>query len=403
VVTYVNLKPLRELLLTQIPGPEVRSVVETLGLDKVTSLVQAAGLEGEGFVCRTLLATEGEPGGLLRLVSDRPLRPEDLKPIPRDATFALAFRLDLAEAVDTIASAAEKASPEAGGDRQGQLGWIDRQLGIAALGSLGDTWCIYNSPGEGGWLTVVVPIRNPATFLLAYGKAIDAIRKWGDPVGPPGQTPPDIRSFFFADRTVFWFNAGFIGGLAPAWCVNGHELVLSLTPQNIKAYLARGDDYQSLAAAPEAAQRFSAASSPAMLGYLDTPRVFELLYPFAPMVADALKQTGLNFDVSLLPSAPAIRRHLRPEVAVLRRTPAGIEQTTYECLPEAGIGAAVAAGLVLANGALDSENPPVPAAAPTPSSNGPPVPPTVPPTSSSSPLVPPALGPPAGTTPQPVR
>jgi hypothetical protein len=402
VVTYLNLKSLRELLLAQSPGPEVRSVVETLGLDKVTSLVQAAGLEGEGFVGRTLLATEGEPRGLLRLVPDRPLRPEDLKPIPRDATFALAFRLDLAEAVDTIASAADKAGPEPPDGLQGQLNWIQLRLGIAVLGSLGDTWCIYNSPGEGGWLTIVVPIRNPATFLLGYGRAIDAIRKSSDGVGPPGQSSPEIHSFSFAGRTVFWFP--WSGYVFPAWCVNGHELVLSLTPQNIKAYLARGDDYQSLAVAPQAARQFSAAACPAMLGYLDTPRLFELLYPFAPMVVESLKGAGLDFDVALLPSSPAIRRHLQPEVAVLRRTPAGIEQTTYECLPEAGIGAAVVAGWVLGGGALDAENPPPPAVSvPAAPSSGPPVPATVSPTSSSSPLVPPALGPPTAPTPPRAR
>jgi hypothetical protein len=93
---------------------------------------------------------------------------------------------------------------------------------------------------------------------------------------------PAIRSFPFADRTVFWFYAGSHGGyFIPGWCVNGNELVVSLTPQNIKAYLARGDDYQSLAAAPQVAQQLSAASGPAMLGYLDTPRVFELLYASA--------------------------------------------------------------------------------------------------------------------------
>jgi hypothetical protein len=396
VVTYINLKLLRESMFAQNPQPELRRVVEMLGLDKVASLVQAGGLEGEGFVCRTLLATEGEPGGLLRLVSDRPLRPEDLKPIPGDATFALAFRLDLAAAVETVGATIEKNNPEAPGDPPGPLDWMDRQLSMAALRSLGDTWCIYNSPGEGGWLTVVVPIRNPATFLLAYGKVLDTIRKQFDDGGPPNAASPQIRSFPFADRTVFWFYAGRLGGyFVPAWCVNGHELVLSLTPQNVKAYLARGDDYQSLAAAPQVAQQFSAASSSAMLGYLDTPRVFELLYPFAPIVAKALQEFDLDLDVSLFPSAPAIRRHLRPEMAVLRRTPAGIEQTTYECLPEAGIGAAVVAGLVLASGALDSEDTPVPLAAPATPSNTAPVPPTF--------GQPAPATPPASPTPQSIR
>jgi hypothetical protein len=230
---------------------------------------------------------------------------------------------------------------------------------------------------------------------LAYGKATDWARKVSER-GLPGPPLPVIRSAPFGDRTVFWLDNAQVAVFPLAWCANGHELVLSATPQNIKAYLARGNDYQSLAAAPEVARQFSGASSPAMLGCLDTPRIFELLYPFAPLVLQGLKGSGLDFDVSLLPSAPSIRRHLRPELAVLRRTPAGIEQTTYECLPEAGVGAAVAAGLVLAAGMPDSENPLPPAVAvpAKPSSGVSPLQPTVLPGPSSSTPVPPTLAPP---------
>jgi len=54
-----------------------------------------------------------------------------------------------------------------------------------------------------------------------------------------------------------------------------------------------------------------------------------LLYPLAPMVAQPLlsqlRREGIELNVAILPSAPAIARHLRPGVSCVRRTGAGIE------------------------------------------------------------------------------
>jgi len=76
---------------------------------------------------------------------------------------------------------------------------------------------------------------------------------------------------------------------------------------------------------------------PLMLTYVDTPKLFELLYPLLPPLAQvacsALAEEGVELNASLLPSASAIGPHLRPGVAVVRRTEAGIELLGRQTVP----------------------------------------------------------------------
>jgi prepilin-type processing-associated H-X9-DG protein len=95
------------------------------------------------------------------------------------------------------------------------------------------------------------------------------------------------------------------------------------------------------------------AHGPIMLSYVDTRKVFELVYPIVPMIAQVafgqLSREGIDLDVSILPSAGAIGKHLRPQVAVLRRSEAGIEFVSRQTLPGGNIGstAPVAVALLL--------------------------------------------------------
>jgi len=54
-----------------------------------------------------------------------------------------------------------------------------------------------------------------------------------------------------------------------------------------------------------------------------------------------LQKEGVDLNVSIIPSAPAIGSHLRPVVGALRRTGAGIEWTSRQTLPGGNIGAAL--------------------------------------------------------------
>ena len=115
-ISYINVKKIVEQF-APLGGPKVQMVIDALGLGNVTSLAAVSGLEGEGFVNRSLLDIEGDPAGVLCLGTGKPLGLKDLASIPHDADFAVACRLDLAKVMDKAISIASKIEPQAGRDR----------------------------------------------------------------------------------------------------------------------------------------------------------------------------------------------------------------------------------------------------------------------------------------------
>ncbi len=153
------------------------------------------------------------------------------------------------------------------------------------------------------------------------------------------------RTFYFLSAPDFPF--------APAWCLTHKELIVAAFPQQIKAYLSREADFKSLATVPDIANAFKGAEGPVSLTYVDGRRFLTQLYPLlcvgVQMASKQLSREGIDFNVSMVPSAPAIYRHLRPSVSVVRRTDAGIETISRGTVPGSSIAsnAPVLAGLLL--------------------------------------------------------
>ncbi|MBN1589356.1 MAG: hypothetical protein JW888_07570 [Pirellulales bacterium] len=340
-LSYVNLK-LDVLQKMGIPISE--EVAQQVGFANLTALISVSGLDDEGFVNRTLLAIDGSPQGLFGSIVDGRLGPEDLGPIPADATVAAAARIDIAKVFDAWMAALEQIdergheSFQRGFEQMGKSLKLDLRKGI--IESLGDTWRVYNSPGEGGFLvtglTAVVDVKDRGRLGLSHGMLVAMFRaQFGQSTS---RRTPRIEQFTFAGQEVYFFDSrddDFL--LAPAWCLTDKELIVSTTPQNIKAYLSRGEDFKSLATVPRAADALSSPAGPVAIGYCDTRKVFDVVYPFVPMVAQAifanLHRDGIDLKVSMLPSYPAIRKHLRPSTCTLRKTGAGIEVIRRQTLP----------------------------------------------------------------------
>ena len=152
-----------------------------------------------------------------------------------------------------------------------------------------------------------------------------------------GDKPLQFRKCRFAGQDIYYLAGEF---LAPVFCITDHELVMTLTMPSMKAYLVR-KDHRSLAAVPGVARTLKEPNPPAALGYCDTPRVFELLYPLVSLVATygdlAAQQTKFDLDPTFWPLATALRPHLRPDISTLERTPQGLEITCRYCLPSGGV------------------------------------------------------------------
>jgi hypothetical protein len=352
-VVYVNIAGIRTALAPLIGDPEVDRVLNALGFGNVTSAACVNGLDGDSFVSRTLAGLDGEPTGLLSPAADKPLTAADLKPIPRDATFALATRLNVDKFIETMLASAGQIDPRVPEEIQRELGQLEEEIGIRVrddlLKSLGDVWCVYHSSAEGGLLggfTAVVSVRDHDRLQKVRDRFF-AMAQAMQERQPRGQGLQVRRVTFAGEQIDFLSQIEEGMPFAPAWCVTEKELIVGMFPQNIKAYLSRGAEFESIAAVPEVASVFQSGPAPFKLAYADTPALFEMAYPFVQIFAQflvkELQREGIDVDISLLPSGQTIRRHLRPSVISVARTPAGIEATCRQTLPGAGTALALLA------------------------------------------------------------
>ncbi len=344
IVSYINggtiIEQVNDVL---IGGPEGKAILSAIGIGNLSDLAAVQGLDDKGYVVRALIGFDGEPAGILGSAIGEPLKPSDLQPIPKDAIFAVAARLDAAKVFDSTLTQIERINPLQAEEFREMIGQMEESFGFGIrrdiLGSLGDTFCIYHSPGEGGLIggtAAVIQVKDHGRLkdvldqILATARAAERLGA-GD--------GPRLGRLAFNGQSIHYFTQMLDEDVpvSPAWCLTDDELIFSLFPQAVKAYLSRGDDYQSLAKVPAVAAAFQADQAPLKIVYQDTPKVFELAYPFVQIFAHfimvELQEEGLDVDLSLLPSGSSIKKHLRPDVMTVTKTETGLEITSRQSAP----------------------------------------------------------------------
>ena len=173
---------------------------------------------------------------------------------------------------------------------------MEKELGIDLqedlLKPLGDVWCVYNSPARRRPLGDRPDGRGagqgPRSFASNARQVDGAVprsrgRRGGaeDESNVPSyarRRTPRIVKTAFAGQVIYHFDIP-VGDfpLAPAWCLTEKELIVSTFPQNIKSYLSRGKDFQSLAAVPDVAEALEGGA--VALNYCDTRKLAEFAYP----------------------------------------------------------------------------------------------------------------------------
>ena len=255
---------------------------------------------------------------------------------------------------------------------------LDDEICTELAASLDDAWRLYTSPGEGSsifnGMTGVVHVKDAGRLTKLFDKL--AARKPGDcpnfrvsengtvpfaAAKPPKTTDPKaaekaatsddlksgtwaVRKTRFADHDVYYMvrAQGESAGVL-TWCLVKKELVWSLSPQNVKAYLLRQSGGPSLADEPAVIEALRDKRSPTLLMYEDSRRMFRMTYPLMQgwaMVAAA--QDGLptdGIDPMLLPAGPTIAKYLRPAVSTLSVAPKGVQLTMHQSLPNGNLGA----------------------------------------------------------------
>jgi hypothetical protein len=352
MVHYLNIKKI--LALVQEAGGPGRGVppqiLEALGVSNLTSLASMSGLDGNGWTSNVLLGMDGAPSGIFALTGGDPLTVADLAAIPKDATFALAARLDLDRVDRGVSGIAGKIEPRARLEMEQGLAQVENQLGVDLardiFKAVGDTWCVYSAPSEGGLLvtglTIVAPLRDRGRLA----KAEERLRTMANAaMHPPGElqsygrrSEVTIVDFEFRGNQIHFLN--FIGEpvpVAPAWCITDKELIISLSPQTIKAHLSRKAGAGSLADVPAVMNALHGSGGPTYVSYADTTTMVQTLYPLLQFAFQAIssqaQRQGVQIDSSILPSAAAILPHLEPSVSTATMTKDGLLVTRHGTLP----------------------------------------------------------------------
>ena len=318
---YLNLEALLNMA-TIFGGPKAQTVLNTFGISGLTRVVSVSGLDETGFVSRTRVLTKANDRGLLKLVSDKPLTAKDLAGIPRDASIAVALRLDLAQAADQVLGIVRELEPTAATEFEGNLAQVERILGFDVrkdlLQSLGDVWTLHTAPSGGGLMagwTLTVAVRDKARLQATHEKLLQVVQ--AQFAQAPEGRAPRITTFEVNGLTAHTLDVPATEFfVAPSWCLTDSKLVIALYPQALKSYLAPRDTQESLADHPAVASLLSAAQGPCALTFQDTRGQFETFYPLlqvgAQMVSKQLAQEGININAAALPSTSAIAPHLLP-------------------------------------------------------------------------------------------
>ena len=357
-IIYLNLKALRDKLLPLAPSQkDTVAVLELLGLDNVDSLVSTTGLEDYGMINRVLLALDGKPHGLLDMVADRPLAAKDLEPIPSNALLAVAARVDLDRTLNVLVSAYEKAGSGGKRRRRRNRGRVEEETTAPKSIASWPPWAI-----PGASTTRRLRARWPFSVGRRWSPSATVPRWWIVGKSSPrrwkrrktrrrmrrtrsdGSQHPDlrIRRSNSARAALPGTRSHYLAGQAitPAMCIGEHEVVMTLNMPAMKAYLTR-KDHRSLATLPGVALALNDPNRPMGPGLLQHAGVFDLLYPWCSRLCHGDGGRGAEREdrpgSDLLALGPSIRRHLRPEITTLQRTPHGLQITGADSLPTGGV------------------------------------------------------------------
>ena len=233
---------------------------------------------------------------------------------------------------------------------------LDIELCDELAASIGDTWRLYTSPGEGSSIfnsmTGVVHVKDAVRLTKLFDKL--AARKPAeqseakDSAKDPKTDKPQpetwaVRKSRFAEHDVYYLVRP--QGESPGvltWCLVKNELVCSLSPQNVKAYLLRQPGGSSLADEPAVTEAFI-PNSRRRCWCMKTPAdVSHDLSADAGLRHDGGRQAGLptdGIDPMLLPASPTIAKYLQPAVSMVSIAPKGVHLTIHQSLPNGNLGA----------------------------------------------------------------
>ncbi len=308
-------------------GKEISALIDDLGLTGLQSLVVYLGYDGAAERSLVELHIPGPRKGLLKLASNKAFKLADLPAMPPDVTGFSAMNLDWAALFDVGRSAVEDVLKIVAPDEAKQvpqfLQQADQFLGISLrddlFGSLDTLTMQYSSPSEGILSLGQVELVKVKDVKKLQG-ALDKIAKSLSAI--PG-VPLVIKKKPYRGvelREIQIQSPGFF--YAPTYGIYKDWFLISLYPQPVHGFILRQTG-EIPAWAPGASLKQNLDKFPGeyvSVSVSDPRPTVRFLLSVLPTVmagiSSASNFTGISLDVSLLPNAQEVTRHLFPNVSI---------------------------------------------------------------------------------------
>jgi hypothetical protein len=325
--------------------PMAKAGYEVFGLTSIEAAGLSIGIDGGGFKDALYVYAPGARTGLIHTaLTGQGLALSDLKNIPEDALFFLALNIDPSASLRAFQDALDE------GDRFSEfLEELHEELGFSLenelLPAVETPLVVYAKVPVGGLIPEVVAVlklRDAAKFRQCLDTLFSK--------APEGE----ISVQEFKGNKIYVATTN--GPVSPSFGVSGDYAVAALFPHTLKSAMARlespGASVADSPAFQPALDRLSPETRLALV--LDMKKIFNFGYgaalPFLTMAGPEMNRGGIPLDLSALPMAETISKHLFAQYFAIAREKDGIAVDSYGLLPQ-GVLPAAFAGIRAKDGA----------------------------------------------------
>jgi hypothetical protein len=304
---------------------EVAKLLDDLGLTGLQALVMYSGFEGRAERGLVEWDMAGPRKGLLALATGKPFTLADVPPLPPDVVSWTMTNFDTGAFYDTAYMAAEQIVGMLSPDDLPKVKEFTKQantlLGVDLrkdlLGSLGDRFAYYTSPGDGPFTlgqTVLFKVKDADKLL---GTLEQIIKNLGTAAGKQVRIKKNDYHGV-AIHQVYVQQEGFI--FVPSYAIHKDWLIVAFYPQAVQAFVQRSKGELAVwKPSPVVQESLSQLPSEFIsISYSDPRPSLRQMMSIAPLIAGTISSLNpqLNFEVGSLPSTQEVTKHLFPNVSV---------------------------------------------------------------------------------------
>jgi hypothetical protein len=323
-------------------GPEVKKLLDELGVASLKSVVLYSGFAGEAERGLLELEVPGPKKGILGLFRGRPFTLANLPPLPPDVVSWNMTSLDAGNfydvAMQTVEAVTRVLSPDHAEMAKGLPTLINLSLGLDLrkdlLGALDDQFVGYTSPSEGPLTmgqVLLFKVKEGEKVKASIEQVVKAISRLG-----AGDIALKKRTYHGVEvREVRVKTQGFF--FVPTYAIHKGWLAIALFPQPVHGFLLRADGAMPGWKPSPKVQALLDEMPKEMvsLSYSDPRPTIKQLLSLAPTIGGLVTTfvPETSFQIGTIPNAQEACLHLFPNVSVTTATDKLVRVESRSSLP----------------------------------------------------------------------